>query len=280
MLQSGVRADLRVVAEVPGGLQSLVPDRREHARQLSLRHVRTAAVVPLQPPRDRPLVGGSRVGFASRSSMTQGIGARIQRKEDARYLHGRGNFVSDMILPGQSEVAFLRSPIAHGRIRRILKPTGTENQVFIRADLGDVAAIVAPTTVPGYKLSEWHPLAHAKVRFVGEAIAMCVAPTRAEAEDLSEQIEVEFDELPVLVEAHAAKMESTVRVHEQWDDNVFLTLNYESGFEAKAKGAPVVIRREIALARQAMVPMEGKAVLAHWDDRTTSSSSMPRPRSR
>ena len=81
--------------------------------------------------------------------MTQGIGARIQRKEDARHLHGRGNFVSDMILPGQSEVAFLRSPIAHGRIRRIVKPPGAENQVFIRADLGDVAAIVAPATVPG-----------------------------------------------------------------------------------------------------------------------------------
>src|ERR1700704_5053929 len=98
---------------------------------------------------------------------SQGIGARVQRKEDARHLHGRGNFVSDMILAGQSEVAFLRSPIAHGRIRRIVKPA----------------------TVPGYKLSEWHPLAHEKVRFVGEAIAMCVAPTRAEAEDLSEQIE-------------------------------------------------------------------------------------------
>jgi len=200
--------------------------------------------------------------------MTQGIGARIQRKEDARHLHGRGNFVSDMILPGQSEVAFLRSPIAHGRIRRIVKPPGAENQVFIRADLGDVAAIVAPATVPGYKLSEWHPLAHDKVRFVGEAIAMCVAPTRAEAEDLSEQIEVEFDELPVLVDAQTAKKESTVRIHEQWNDNVFLTLSYESGFEAKAKGAPVVIQREIALARQAMVPMEGKAVLARWDDRT------------
>ena len=87
--------------------------------------------------------------------MTQGIGARIQRKEDARHLHGRGNFVSDMVLAGQSEVAFLRSPIAHGRIRRIVKPPGAENQVFIRADLGDVAAIVAPATVPGYKLSEW-----------------------------------------------------------------------------------------------------------------------------
>ena len=102
----------------------------------------------------------------------------MRRKEDARHLHGRGSFVSDMMLPGQNEVAFLRSPIAHGRIRRIVKPPGTEAQVFIRADLDGVAAIVAPTTLPDYKLSECHPLAHDKVRFVGEAVAMCVAPTR------------------------------------------------------------------------------------------------------
>src|SRR5258708_3604090 len=199
---------------------------------------------------------------------TQGVGARLQRKEDARHLHGRGNFVSDMILPGQSEVAFLRSPIAHGRIRRILRPPGTETQVFVRAALDGAEVMVGTTPVPGYKLSECPPLAHEKVRFVGEAIAMCIAPTRAEAEDIAEQVEVEFDELPVLVDAHAARAEPTVRVHEDWSDNLFLTLNYESGFDAKAKNAPVVIRREVALARQAMVPMEGKAVLAHWDDRS------------
>ena len=206
--------------------------------------------------------------MSERDMTRQGVGVRVRRKEDARHLHGRGSFVSDMMLPGQSEVAFLRSPIAHGRIRRIVKPPGTEAQVFIRADLDGVAAIVAPTTLPDYKLSECHPLAHDKVRFVGEAVAMCVAPTRAEAEDLTEEIEIELDELPVLLDAHAARAEPSVRIHEAWSDNSFLTLNYESGFEAKAKGAPVVVRREVALARQAMVPMEGKAVLAHWDDRS------------
>src|SRR5262249_24101341 len=161
----------------------------------------------------------------------QGVGVRLQRKEDVRHLHGRGNFVSDMILPGQSEVAFLRSPIAHGRIRHIIKPTGNEAQIFTRAHLDGAAALVAPTTVPGYKLCGWPPLAHEKVRYVGEAIAMCVAPTRAEAEDLTEQIEVEFDELPVLVDAPAARSDATTRVHEDWSDNVFLTLNYESSHE-------------------------------------------------
>ena len=180
----------------------------------------------------------------------QGIGARVRRKEDLRFLRGRGNYVSDMVLPGQSEVAFLRSPIAHGRIRRIAKPPDSEGRVFVRSDLNDVAAIVAPTTVPGYKLSEWHPLAHDKVRFVGEAIAMCVAPTRAEAEDLTEEIEVEFDELPVLVNALAARVAENIRVHEQWSDNSFLTSRLrprQSRSSQRAKGAPVVVKRELSL---------------------------------
>src|SRR2546423_1817008 len=131
----------------------------------------------------------------------QGVGARVPRKEDARHLHGRGQFVSDMILPGQREVAFLRSPLAHARILGVRKPTGSEGKIFVRADLTEVKPIVAPSTLPSFKLSEQHPLAHGKVRFVGEPVAMCVAKTRAEAEDLAEQVEVDFDELPALVDA-------------------------------------------------------------------------------
>src|ERR1700754_2337903 len=96
----------------------------------------------------------------------QGVGARVRRKEDSRFLRGRGSYVSDMVLPGQSEVAFLRSPIAHGRIRRIIKPPESEGRVFVRSDMMQAATMAAQTTVPGYKVSEWHPLAHEKVRFV------------------------------------------------------------------------------------------------------------------
>ena len=198
---------------------------------------------------------------------TQGIGQRVRRMEDARHLLGRGSFVSDMILPGQNEVAFLRSPVAHGHIRRIAKPVGYEGAVFTHADLVGMKPIVAPATVPGYKLSEWPALAQNKVRYVGETVAMCVAPTRAEAEDIAEKIEFDVDELPTFVDAHAARADTATRVHEHWNDNVFLTLNFENGFEAQSKSAPVVIQREVALSRQAMVPMEGKAILAYWDDR-------------
>lgn len=197
----------------------------------------------------------------------QGIGARVARKEDARFLHGRGTYVSDIMLPGQSEVAFLRSPVAHGRILAVRKPPIDAASVFVRADLADVSPIAPASTLPSYRISAQHPLAHEKVRFVGEAVAMCVAPTRAAAEDVAEEVELDIEELAPLVDAHAARREAGVRVHEDWDDNLFVTMHLDNGFAAKSKDAPVVIRREIALARQAMVPMEGKAVLATWDER-------------
>jgi len=198
----------------------------------------------------------------------QGIGARVKRKEDARHLRGRGSFVADMMLPGQREVAFLRSPIAHGRIVSIGKPSGRESSVFVRDDLADIADIVAANTVPGYRSSKCPPLAHGKVRFVGEAVAMCVAPTRALAEDLCAQVRLDVAELPVLVDAHLARADAGVRIHDEWPDNCFLTLNYESGFAAGSSNAPIVVTREMSLARQAMVPLEGKAVLACWDARS------------
>jgi aerobic carbon-monoxide dehydrogenase large subunit len=197
----------------------------------------------------------------------QGIGARVPRKEDSRHLHGRGQYVSDTVLPGQREVAFLRSPVAHGRIRGIKKPAGYEGRVFTREDLVEAKDIVAASTLPSYKLSGQPPLAHGKVRFVGEPVVMCVAKTRAEAEDLCELVELDIEELPVLVDSDTARFEKNVRVHEEWDDNLFLTLAVENGFEALSKKATVVVKRDVELSRQAMVPMEGKAVVAHWDER-------------
>ena len=199
---------------------------------------------------------------------TQGIGARVRRKEDARHLAGRASFVADMVLPRQREVAFLRSPIAHGRIVRVGKPVGHESSVFVRDDLADIPDIEACNTVPGYRLSKCPPLAQGKVRFVGEPVAMCVAGTRALAEDLCARVELELEDLPALVDAHRSRTDARVRVHEEWPDNCFLTLNYESGFAAGSRNAPIVVTREMSLARQAMVPLEGKAVLACWDKRS------------
>lgn len=196
-----------------------------------------------------------------------GIGIGVRRKEDDRFLRGRGQYSADILLAGQSEVVFLRSPIAHGYLRKVTKPQGYEDRVFLWSDLDGVKPMVAGSTLPSYRLSAYHPLAHEKVRFVGEAIAMVIAPTRAEAEDIAERIEFEIDELPALVDAAAAMRDSSVRVHEDWDDNAFLTLNYEKDYAAKSANCDVVIERTFSLSRQAMVPLEGKAMVAHWDER-------------
>ena len=186
----------------------------------------------------------------------QGIGAPVPRKEDRRHLYGNGQFVSDIVLPGQREVAFLRSPVAHGYLRNINKPGGFDNQIFTRNELVEVKDIVAPSTLPTYKLSSQPPLAYGKVRFVGEPVAMCVADSRAQAEDLTELVTLDIEELPALVDASKSKSDRSIRVHDDWSDNVFLTLSMDNQFKELSETASVVVEKTVELSRQAMVPME------------------------
>ncbi|MEQ9123798.1 MAG: hypothetical protein RIM80_14690, partial [Alphaproteobacteria bacterium] len=72
------------------------------------------------------------------TARTGGVGARVRRKEDDRLLRGRGQFVGDVRRAGMLDVAFLRSPVAHGRIRGVVKPEGAEAHVFVAADLDGV----------------------------------------------------------------------------------------------------------------------------------------------
>src|SRR4051812_44538114 len=129
-----------------------------------------------------------------------GVGASMRRKEDARFLAGTGQFVGDIRLPGMLDVAFVRSPVAHGKLGSIDKPDDAADRVFTMDDLAGVKPIVANTTLPGFKPSEQWPLARDKVRQVGEMIAMCVAATRAEAEDLAARVDVQIDDLPAVVD--------------------------------------------------------------------------------
>jgi aerobic carbon-monoxide dehydrogenase large subunit len=195
----------------------------------------------------------------------QGIGARVQRKEDVRHLHGKGNFVADMTMPGLSEVAFTRSPLAHARITGVRIPTELVGQVFERRDLVGALDIAADSSLPTYQSSVQSPLASGKVRFVGEAVLMSFAPTRAEAEDLLETVEIDYQELPVYSDIHTSTQASSDLMHEGWKDNVFVTLSADKRFDELSAKADVVVHRKMSLARQCQVPLEGKAVLAYWD---------------
>lgn len=209
-----------------------------------------------------------------------GIGARVPRKEDGRLLHGRGYFVADIHLPGLHDVAFLRSPVAHANIIRRVKPHGCEASVFFRNDLSGVVPIITRSALPGYRLSEYHPLAADRVRFVGEPVAMCIADTRAAAEDLTELVEVEYNELPAIASSVAGRAPDAVHLHEHWPDNLFLETGFDSGIDAVITRAPVKVELTLSCARQVMHPMEGRGLVCWWDHRAAqlvvqASSQVP-----
>jgi carbon-monoxide dehydrogenase large subunit len=195
----------------------------------------------------------------------EGIGARVPRKEDARHLAGKGNFVGDMAMPGLQEVAFLRSPLAHARITGADIPQDLAGRVFLREMMADAADIVAPSSLPTYQSSAQPPLASGKVRFVGEAVAMAFAPTRAIAEDILEQVQVSYEELPVFHDSWSALAAKDELLHPGWKDNVFMTLRANRDFDELSAQAEVKVSRTVELSRQCMAPMEGKAVMAYWD---------------
>lgn len=195
-----------------------------------------------------------------------GVGHSVPRKEDDRYLRGRGEFIADIRLPGMQDLAFVRSPLAHARIRAIHVPDGAAGRVFTAADL-DVRPISAVSGLPGFKVSDQPVLARDKVRHVGEPIAVCVAPTRAEAEDLAAAVRVEFEELPAVTDMLAARRPGTALLHEHWGDNVFLETVVEDDLAAIRARAEIVVRRSFRTARQCMSPLEGRGVVAVWDRR-------------
>jgi len=196
----------------------------------------------------------------------KGIGARLLRKEDDRHLHGLGNFVGDIQMPGLQEVAFLRSPLAHACLKDVRFPAEYRGRVFTANEIKDgIKPVKTPSAVPGMKFADYPALAVTKVRMVGEPIAMCVAPSRAEAEDLCELVVAELEELPAVVDAIAGRTPDAALVHEEFGDNLFLSTQLNAEFENAAKDAPIVVKREIRLARQCMAPMEGKGALGYWD---------------
>src|SRR3984885_7197747 len=93
-----------------------------------------------------------------------GIGASLLRKEDGRHLRGRGQFVSDIRMPGIREVVILRSPHANARIRGITVPPGAKGRVFPAADLPRIKPIRVVNQAVGARSPDWPPLATTKAR--------------------------------------------------------------------------------------------------------------------
>ncbi|MGI9332590.1 MAG: xanthine dehydrogenase family protein molybdopterin-binding subunit [Gammaproteobacteria bacterium] len=196
-----------------------------------------------------------------------GVGASVPRKEDHRHLHGRGQFVADIKLAGLRDVAFVRSPLAHARLRGVTKPAGYEADVVTGADLDGVKPIRAKSALPGFKISEQPALSIERVRYVGELVAACVGRNRAEAEDLADAVQLDLEERPAVVDTLSARDARAPLLHEHWGDNVFLETFVDCDLSELRERAAVSVTRTLRTARQCMAPLEGRGVVAYWDAR-------------
>lgn len=196
-----------------------------------------------------------------------GVGASLPRKEDDRFLHGRGRYLADIEMPRMLDVAFVRSPLAHAEIVGIDKPEEAGERVFTAHDMDGVVPIRPTSNVAGHRIVGSPPMALTRVRFVGEIIAACLAPNRAQAEDLAEQVVPDLKELPVVASIDAAMAEGAPLVHADWGTNLSMETRFDSGIEEQVARATVQVTRTLDMARQAMVPLEGKGALAHFDAR-------------
>ena len=197
----------------------------------------------------------------------RGIGASLPRKEDHRLLHGRGEFVADIAMPGTMDVAFVRSPLAHARIRGATRPPDSEEQVYTAVDLAQVRPIVARSGLPGFKASEQPVLAAGRVRYAGEPIAACVGETRAAAEDLASRVALDLEELPAVADMLGARDPNAPLLRPSWGDNVILESVVDADLSDIERKAAVSVTRTFRTARQCMSPIEGRGVLAYWDRR-------------
>ena len=214
------------------------------------------------------------------------IGRPIRRKEDARLLTGKGRFTDDFSIDGQTYAAIVRSPHPHARIVRIeigaAKAMPGVLGVFTGADcLADGSKPIPHTPVPstqfdmkltapggGPVFAGPHMLLPAdKARHVGEAVAMVVAETRAQAMDAAEAVEVEYEELPFVVHSEDALKPGAPLVWEEIPGNV----PCDTTFGDKAKTdrafaeAAHVVKSEFNIVRVTGVPMELRSCLADFD---------------
>src|SRR5712691_4912633 len=198
------------------------------------------------------------------------VGSPIERIEDLRFLRGRGTFVDDLARPDLLHAVILRSAVAHGRIRSIdasaARARPGVHAVITAAEIGAVPTIPLRQEIfPAFKPFEQPVIAHEKVRYVGEPIAVVLADSAAAAEDALEAIALDIEPLPAVVDSATASKNDVLLV-ESTRSNLAVTLSGIRGdADAAFKDAPYVRRERFSVQRHGAVPMEPRGLLAEWD---------------
>jgi len=214
------------------------------------------------------------------------VGRSILRREDRRLLTGRGQFIADLALPRMLRAAFVRSPVAHARIRSVdLSRAASAPGVAYVLSGADLAKLLPP--VPDTQLSlprKWtaqvqhkfiNPqqplLAHDKVRHVGEAVAVILAESRYAAEDAAQLVSLDLDPLPAVVDPEAALRAGAPVIHDKFATNLIGAFTIGKGdVDAALARASHKLKRRFHHHRYAAAPMECRGVVGAHDPRTDS----------
>ncbi len=219
-----------------------------------------------------------------------GIGASPKRREDVRFLTGKGRYTDDINVAGQAHVAFLRADVAHATLNGIDSGAAAAMpgvlRIFTAADFDGVGGLPCGWQVTdkhGQPMQEpKHPiLAEGKIRHVGEIVAAVVAETPAQARDAAEAIELDLTELPAVVDMKDAVKDGAPKVHDDLTSNLcydwgFVEENKEAVDTAFAEAAHVTTL-ELVNNRLVANPMEPRVAVgdyaAHDDSSTLYTTS-------
>ncbi len=212
------------------------------------------------------------IAFGNPDRPNSYIGKTVPRPNAAKLVQGRGRYVDDITLPRMVHVAFVRSPFAHARIKRIdladAKDVKGVLRVFTGADLAEVCTpwVAVLAHLKGLKSPPQHALAVDRATWVGEPVVAVVATTRAAAEDGAARIDVDYDPLPVVTDTMTALDAGTPVIHPDLGDNLaFRRLHEEGDVEAAMASAHKVISASFRTARHTGVTLEPRSILVDWN---------------
>jgi carbon-monoxide dehydrogenase large subunit len=207
-----------------------------------------------------------------------GIGAPVRRKEDFRFVTGRGQYTDDITRPGETHIQFLRSPHAHAKITRIDTGAAARMPGVLAVLTGaDLAADKIGNLICGWmihskdgspmKMAAHPAIAHGKACYAGDPVAVVVAETSSQARDAAEKVVVDYEVLPAVADPAKAQAVGAPQIHDVAPNNTIYqwALGDAKAVEAAFASAKHVTRLDIVNNRLVPNAMEPRAAIGEYD---------------
>src|SRR5882672_4343538 len=202
------------------------------------------------------------------------LGASIKRREDPRFITGKGNYTDDLKLAGMTHAFFVRSPHANAKIRKIDTAKASKAPgvvaIFTGKDMTGVNSLPCGWLLPELKIPPHMPLASDAAHYVGDPVAIVIAESQSAASDAAEMVVVDWEVLPSVTSTEKAAARGSQQIHEVAPSNEAFKwqIGDAAATEAAFKAAPVVVKKRIINQRLVANAMEPRACVARYDDST------------